>query len=43
LEGTDLLSVLYLKGTNTFVGGSGLHRMDWSVSRFEIGYWCSMC
>lgn len=22
------------------VGGSGLHRMDWSVPRFEIGYWC---
>ena len=22
------------------VGGSGLHRIDWSVPRFEIGYWC---
>jgi len=22
------------------VGGTGLHRMDWSVPRFEIGYWC---
>jgi RimJ/RimL family protein N-acetyltransferase len=21
------------------VGGTGLHRMDWSVPRFEIGYW----
>ena len=21
------------------VGGSGLHRIDWSVPRFEIGYW----
>jgi RimJ/RimL family protein N-acetyltransferase len=21
------------------LGGSGLHRMDWTVRRFEIGYW----
>src|SRR5688572_22131904 len=30
----------WLKGEpGTFVVGSGLHRLDWSVSRFEIGYW----
>ena len=29
----------YLKGTDTFVLGSGLHRIDWSVPKFEIGYW----
>ena len=23
-----------------FVGGSGLHRIDWNVRRFELGYWC---
>jgi RimJ/RimL family protein N-acetyltransferase len=23
-----------------FVGGAGLHRNDWTVRRFEIGYWC---
>ena len=23
-----------------FVGGTGLHRIDWAVRRFEIGYWC---
>jgi len=23
-----------------FVGGTGLHRIDWQVRRFEIGYWC---
>lgn len=23
----------------TFVGGSGLHRMDWDVPKLEIGYW----
>ena len=25
--------------TATFVGSSGLHRIDWEVPRFEIGYW----
>ena len=30
---------LFLKGTDTFVGGSGLHRFDWRIPRFEIGYW----
>lgn len=23
-----------------FIGGSGLHRIDWTVRRFELGYWC---
>ena len=23
-----------------FVGGTGLHRISWSVRRFELGYWC---
>lgn len=36
----DLRGYLFLKGTNTFVGGSGLHRMNWDVPKFEIGYWC---
>ncbi|MFZ0544786.1 MAG: GNAT family N-acetyltransferase [Candidatus Promineifilaceae bacterium] len=35
----DLRLSLFLKGTETLVGGSGLHRMDWKVPRFEIGYW----
>lgn len=35
----DLMLVLFLKGTDTFVGGSGLHDLDWEVRRFEIGYW----
>jgi ribosomal-protein-serine acetyltransferase len=28
-----------LKGTNTLVGSSGLHRINWEVPKFEIGYW----
>jgi RimJ/RimL family protein N-acetyltransferase len=40
LARTDLRLHLYLKGTNTLVGSSGLHCPDWSVPRFDIGYWC---
>jgi RimJ/RimL family protein N-acetyltransferase len=36
----DLMLLLLLKGTGTLVGGSGLHRIDWAVPKFEIGYWC---
>lgn len=35
----DLLLHLYLKGSDTWVGGSGLHRIDWEARKFEIGYW----
>ena len=31
--------LLFLKNSLTLVGGSGLHRIDWEVPRFEIGYW----
>ncbi len=36
----DLTLFLFLKGTNTMVGSSGLHRIDWKIPKFEIGYWC---
>ncbi len=39
LERSNIMLLLLLKGTNTIVGGSGLHRIDWDVPRFEIGYW----
>lgn len=26
-------------GAERIVGGTGLHRIDWTVPRFEIGYW----
>ena len=35
----DLMMWLRLKENNTLVGGSGLHRIDWDVPKFEIGYW----
>ena len=40
LERSELRLHLYLKGTETLVGSSGLHRIDWKVPKFEIGYWC---
>lgn len=40
VERSDLMLVLFLKGTGTIVGSSGLHRIDWDVPKFEIGYWC---
>jgi RimJ/RimL family protein N-acetyltransferase len=40
LERSDLRLHLFLKGTDTLVGSSGLHRIDWTVPKFEIGYWC---
>jgi RimJ/RimL family protein N-acetyltransferase len=35
----DLRLSLFLKETDTMVGGSGLHRMNWAIPSFEIGYW----
>lgn len=38
LERTDLRLHLFEKGTGELVGSSGLHRIDWEASKFEIGY-----
>lgn len=35
----DLPLTLWLKSEGRFVGGSGLHRIDWSGPCMEIGYW----
>lgn len=35
----DLRLHLYLKESGEFIGSSGLHRIDWSIPKFEIGYW----
>ena len=35
----DLRLHLYLRDGGGFIGASGLHRIDWDVPRFEIGYW----
>ena len=35
----DLWLMLIRKADGKWLGGSGLHRIDWNVPRFEIGYW----
>ncbi|GLB58072.1 GNAT family N-acetyltransferase [Cytobacillus sp. NCCP-133] len=30
---------IYRKEDDVFVGSTGLHRIDWDVRKFEIGYW----
>lgn len=35
----DLRWLVFLKDTGQFVASSGLHRVDWTVRKFEIGYW----
>ena len=35
----DMMVLVFDKATNKFIGASGLHRFDWTLLRFEIGYW----
>jgi RimJ/RimL family protein N-acetyltransferase len=35
----DLRLHLFDKETGEFIGSSGLHRINWEVPKFEIGYW----
>ncbi|MBG6080613.1 GNAT family N-acetyltransferase [Rubrivivax gelatinosus] len=36
----DMMAFFFLKDSGRLVGGSGLHDADWTLRRFEIGYWC---
>ncbi len=35
----DLTLWIFEKATGEFLGGTGFHRMNWQIPRFEIGYW----
>ncbi len=35
----NLMLLMFSKADGRHVGNIGLHRMDWSSRRFEIGYW----
>lgn len=35
----DLMVFFWRKADGALIGGSGLHRPDWQLRRFEIGYW----
>jgi RimJ/RimL family protein N-acetyltransferase len=39
LSRANLPMLLFLHD-GTLVGSSGMHNIDWTVPRFEIGYWC---
>lgn len=39
LKREDLRLLVFLKETGEFIASSGLHRINWSVPKFEIGYW----
>ena len=36
----DLALLLFERSSGELLGASGLHRIDWSVPAFEVGYWC---
>lgn len=38
----DLMVGVWERATGRYLGGSGLHRIDWGVPAFEIGYWLRM-
>jgi RimJ/RimL family protein N-acetyltransferase len=39
LKREDLRLLVFLKETGELVASSGLHRINWTVRKFEIGYW----
>jgi len=39
LRRENLRMHVYLKETGEFIASSGLHNINWSVPKFEIGYW----
>ncbi len=38
-ERRDLPFYIFTKDEQNFIGRAGLHHIDWSVPKFEIGYW----
>ena len=39
LRNEDLMAFFLAKETGELVGGSGLHKADWTLRQFEVGYW----
>lgn len=36
----DMPYLIFAKRSGQLIGSTGLHRPDWSVPKFEVGYWC---
>ena len=41
LERSDLRLLAFHKETGDVAASSGLHRINWTVPKFEIGYWAA--
>ncbi|RFU65610.1 GNAT family N-acetyltransferase [Peribacillus glennii] len=39
IEREDIRLHIYRKEGDVFIGSTGLHRIDWDLPKFEIGYW----
>lgn len=39
IKRNDLRLHIFLRETGEFIGSSGLHRINWEIPKFEIGYW----
>ncbi|WP_339227443.1 GNAT family N-acetyltransferase [Oceanobacillus sp. FSL K6-2867] len=39
LKREDLRLLVFHKETGAFIASSGLHRVNWAIPKFEIGYW----
>jgi ribosomal-protein-serine acetyltransferase len=39
LNRSDLRLLIFNKDTGEFIASSGLHRINWDIPKFEIGYW----
>ncbi|WP_433958642.1 GNAT family N-acetyltransferase [Cytobacillus horneckiae] len=42
IKRSDFRMHIFLKDGDVFVGSIGLHRINWDVRKFEIGYWCDI-
>jgi RimJ/RimL family protein N-acetyltransferase len=38
----DFMLLLFHWESGVFIGASGLHKVDWSIPQFEMGYWLRM-
>ena len=36
----DFMALFFERSTGRLIGGGGLHKADWKLRKFEIGYWC---
>ena len=39
LRNEDLMAFFLTRDTGELVGGSGLHKANWTLRQFEVGYW----